>query len=71
MISMTCEEKVQSSEYREILRDYTLTETAVSEGLYDYCRVEVDSNLYIVYYRPVIGMPNDISIFPYYEIPKC
>ena len=73
---MTCEEKVNAKEFRELLRDYKIVdvdnpETNVSEGLYDYCRVAVDTDLYIIYFRPVEGMPAGIGSFSYYEIPKC
>ncbi len=68
---MTCEERVNAADYREVLRDYVVAEPEVSNDVYDYCRVTVDSNLNIVYYRPGSGPANDIMPFPYYEIPKC
>ena len=71
VITMTCEERVKSEEYREVLRDYKYTEAETSEGVYDYCRVEVDSDIYIIYFKPGLGTPSDINLFPYYEIPKC
>ena len=68
---MACEERVNAADYREVLRDYVVAEPEVSNDVYDYCRVTVDSNLNIVYYRPGPGPANDIMPFPYYEIPKC
>lgn len=68
---MTCEEKVRSEDYRELMIDYAIGEPYVSEGMYDFCRVPVDTDTSIVYFRPQAGAAMDIGRYPYYMIPKC
>lgn len=68
---MTCEEKVKSPEYRELLSDFTIVDTGVCCQIDDYCVVEVDSNISIIYFRPEENAPLDITLYPYYSLPKC
>ena len=68
---MTCEEKVKSPEYRELLSDFTIVDNGVCCQIDDYCVVEVDSNISIIYFRPEGNAPLDITLYPYYSLPKC
>lgn len=68
---MTCAEKVRSEEYRELLIDYAITEPSMEVFMSDYCRVPVDSDISILYFRPTAGVPVDINFYPYYAVPKC
>lgn len=71
--SMTCAEKVRSEEYREILIDYEVSETDIAAAIDDYCRVPVDSDISILYFRTPrsVNEPVDLSFYPYYSVPKC
>lgn len=68
---MTCEERIASEEYRELLVDYDFDDTGAEDSFNDYCRVPVDFDISIVYFRPSVGAPVDISVYPYNALPKC
>lgn len=68
---MTCEEKIKSEEFGELLLDYSIGESNVADGMRDYCRVEVDSVISIVYFRRAAETPVSLANYPYYALPKC
>ncbi|WWR15311.1 S8 family peptidase [Lachnospiraceae bacterium JLR.KK008] len=68
---MTCEERIRSEDYRELLIDYNFEETEATHDARDYCRVVVDGNISIIYYQINPNEMVDISLYPYNEVPKC
>lgn len=72
---MTCEEKVSSEEYVELLVDYAVKEPANITGVTDYCIVPLDADTSILYLRTDTGRERDINWFierySYYMVPKC
>jgi len=68
---MTCEEKVQSPDYRELMADHTITETVAGCRTENCCATQVDSNISILYFLPEEKESLDIVRYPYYSIPKC
>lgn len=70
---MTCAEKIRSEEYREIMIDYDAPEADIAAAINDYCRVLVDSDISILYFRTrqSENEPVDLGFYPYYSVPKC
>lgn len=69
--SMTCEEKITSEEYGELLLDYALGNVQEMEGLADTCRISIDPQISIVYFRRERGAEISFENYPFYSFPKC
>lgn len=68
---MTCEEKIKSEEFGELLLDYSIEESNPNDGMQDYCRVEVDSLISIVYFKLNPEAAVELRNYPFYALPKC
>lgn len=67
---MTCEEKIRSEAFGELLLDYSI-ENAPAAPMQEACRVEVDADISILYFPLEEGVSVDLSRYPYYSLPKC